>query len=65
MKFLETRGLRFTKCVPNFTTVAKVGLNYSIVYSCSMTRCGPLHSGGTIMSKAAELVGASAEPLVP
>ncbi len=32
MKFLETRGLRFTKCVPNFTTVAKVGLNYSIVF---------------------------------
>ena len=32
MKFLETRGLRFTKCVPNFTTVAKVGLSYSIVH---------------------------------
>ena len=32
MKFLETRGLCFTKYIPNFTTVAKVWLNYSIVY---------------------------------
>ncbi len=31
MKFLETCGLRFTKCVPiKFTTRAKVGLTYSI-----------------------------------